>query len=153
MAIQKTFPMKPIAKGILIGILCLLAVGTAFVFVAPMAMEQIAFSEQKRIFDNSAESQGISDNDRMKIYMSVPQHENPLVTPEDNYRIYNAQDSAKIRIAQQNCENLQSHIDWYKDAIQNPKPNWSVSYNIVTPEILDVYEKALSECLSIGEKK
>ena len=153
MAIQKTFPMKPIAKGILIGILCLLAVGTAFVFVAPMGMEQIAFSEQKRIFDNSAESQGISDNDRMEIYMSDPQHENPLVTPEDNHRIYNAQDSAKNRIAQQNCENIQSHIDWYKDAIQNPKPYWSESYNIVTPEILDVYEKALSECLSIGERK
>ena len=96
MVIQKILPMKPIAKGILIGILGLLAVGTAFVFVAPMAMEQIAFSEQKRIFDNSAECQGISDSGRRVV---------------------------------------------------------GVSYNIVTPEILDVYEKTLSECLSIGEKK
>ena len=96
MVIQKILPMKPIAKGILIGILGLLAIGAAFVFVAPMAMEQIAFSEQKRIFDNSAGCPGISDSGRRVV---------------------------------------------------------GVNNNMVTPEILDVYKKILSECLSIGVRK
>ena len=176
-----------IVLGVFLG---LVVAGVVIFYVIPGTVEQIAFSEQKKTFDKSAEgianpmvgadgkaisrsdpcafqttSQGLTDcksrqttanykNAQIQAknqerYMSIPQHENPLVTPADNYRIYSAETHAEKYLSQIECERLQKQVDWeipddYKD---------NESFMIIMVEVKQIYNSALIQCYDkIAEK-